>query len=100
MKLIDLNPRWVGLHNWCSDSQYYIGLSFDSPRNPGQRLAVLFYPALDPDDLASIYHLGDPFPDARKWDRTGTNFETLTLSPSLDFSPNEWHGSIINGELV
>jgi len=40
MKLITLNPRWVGLHNWSSDSIYRIGISFDSPTT-GRRLAEL-----------------------------------------------------------
>ncbi len=100
MKLTELGPRWVGIHNWSSDSIFRIGLSFRSPLT-GQRLAVLFKPAIDPDGLMAKYGWGDFFPEARKWDRTGDTFEALTLSPSLDFSAHgDWHGFIKNGELT
>jgi hypothetical protein len=85
MKLTDLNPRWVGIHNWSSESPYYIGVTFDSPTT-GRRLGVQFRPVIDPDGLTEKYQWGDPFPDAKKWQRTGDTFETLTLTPSLDFS--------------
>lgn len=100
MKLADLNPRWVGLHNWSSDSVYRIGVSFDSPTT-GKRLAVLFTPAIDPDGLMAKYGWGEPFPEAKHWQRSGDTFNTLTLQPSLDFSANgEWHGFITNGEIT
>lgn len=100
MKLTDLSPRWVGIHNWSSESIYRIGVSFDSPTT-GKRLAVLFTPAIDPDGLAARWQWGDYFPQAKKWTRaTGETFETLTLTPSLDFSAfGEWHGCITNGEV-
>ncbi len=99
MKLTELNPRWVGIHNWSSESSYHVGVSFNSPTT-GKRLAVLFSPAIDPDDLAAQYQWGEFFPDSKKWQRTGDTFEMLTLSPSLDFSASgEWHGFITNGEV-
>lgn len=100
MKLTDLNPRWVGLNNWSSESVYFIGVSFDSPTT-GKRLAVLFTPSIDPEGLAAKYQWGDFFPEAKKWARTGDTFETLTLTPSLDFSAHgEWHGHITNGNVT
>lgn len=100
MKLTDLNPRWVGLHNWSSESIYRIGLSFNSPPT-GKRLSVLFTPAIDPDGLAAQYQWGDFFPGSKKWARTGDTFETLTLTPSLDFSASgEWHGFINAGDVT
>jgi len=100
MKLTDLNPRWVGLHNWSSESVYRIGISFDSPTT-GRRIAALFAPAIDPDGLAAKYQWGEFFPQSRKWARTGDSFETLTLTPSLDFSANgEWHGCITEGRIT
>lgn len=101
MRLTDLNPRWVGLHNWSSESKFYIGVSFDSPTT-GKRLAVLFTPPIDPDKLAEKYQWGDYFPQAKKWNRMDglDTFETLTLSPSLDFSAHgEWHGVINFGNI-
>jgi hypothetical protein len=100
MRLSELNPRWVGLHNWSSESIYHIGVSFDSPTT-GKRLAILFKPAIDPDNLTQRYQFGDYFPQAKKWDRVGDTFETLSLMPSLDFSANgEWHGNITNGSIT
>ena len=99
MKLTDLNPRWVGIHNWSSESVFRIGLSFDSPTTC-KRLAVLFTPAIDPDALAAKYQWGEFFLTEKKWARTGDTFETLTLTPSLDFSAaGEWHGTITSGNL-
>lgn len=35
------------------------------------------------------------------WTLTGDNFETMTLTPSIDASAaSHWHGSVINGEIV
>lgn len=100
MRLTELNPRWVGIHGWSSDSIYYIGVTFNSPMRPGQRLAVLFTPAIDPDGLAAKYGWGQPFPESKKWSRTGETFDSLTLTPSLDFSAaGDWHGFITNGEI-
>lgn len=99
MKLTDLNPRWVGIHNWCSDSVYHIGITFDSPLRTGQRLSVLFDPPIDSDRLAAKYGWGLPFPDMKHWKRVGDTFDTLTLTPSLDFSAaGEWHGFITEGD--
>lgn len=101
MKLTELNPRWVGLHNWSSESIYRIGVSFDSPTT-GKRLAILFTPAIDPDNLTVKYGFGDYFPQAKKWTRTnGETFDDLTLTPSLDFSEyGEWHGHISAGDVT
>ena len=99
MRLTDLNPRWVGIHNWSCESIYLIGLSFDSPTTR-KRLAVLFTPAIDPDALAAKYQWGE-FSAEKRWARTGDTFETLTLTPSLDFSAaGEWHGHITAGEVT
>lgn len=100
MKLTELNPRWVGIHNWCSDSIFHIGITFDSPLRNGKRLAALFTPPIDPDGLMAKYGWGLPFQDQKHWQRSGDMFETLTLTPSLDFSgAGEWHGFITAGEI-
>ncbi|MDE2104488.1 MAG: hypothetical protein KGL39_45050 [Patescibacteria group bacterium] len=93
MKLTELEPRWVGLHLWSSDDKFYIGVSFMSPLKTGQRIAVLFEPPIDPSGLAARY--GWPsrmIPDVQHWQRpSGETFETLTLTPSIDFSKTkEW----------
>lgn len=48
--------------------------------------------------------LGRPGTGAQSfWVRTGTDFDTLTLTPSILRSGgcvNKWHGFITNGEIV
>lgn len=101
MKLTELNPRWVGIHGWSSESIFYIGVTFDSPLRRGQRLSALFANPIDPEGLMAKYGWGLPFPDQKHWQRSGETFETLTLSPSLDFSRyGEWHGHITAGEIA
>jgi hypothetical protein len=102
MRLVELRPRWVGLHNWSSPSIYHVGLSFDSPWNRARRLAVLFTPAIDPEGLAKRHGWDEAafFADQLKWARVGDTFETLTLAPSLNFMPHDWHGSITGGEVT
>ena len=101
MDISALNPRWVGLHGWSSPSIYYIGITFDSPTT-GKRLAALFEPAIDPEGLEAKYGWGSPFPNQKKWKRTGDAcFSGLTLTPSLDFSAaGEWHGYITAGNVT
>lgn len=99
MKLTNLNPRWIGIHNFDAGSIYNIGLAFDSPTT-GKRLAVLFNPVIDPAGLAAKYGWATFFPESKKWNRTGDTFDTISLAPSLDFSASgEWHGWITNGEV-
>lgn len=118
MKLIDLEPRWIGINGWdaADGTQYYTvgglykrgpgGVSFQCPTHsrrcgecgqwiPGShRLAVWFANPADglPPERSAEH----------KWTRDGESFETLTLSPSVNAQmsdPNCWHGFIINGEI-
>jgi hypothetical protein len=102
MRLAELRPRWIKLTNWVSDELYAIGFQFDCPHCCHAR-GVHFKPHLDPHGLYAKYHWtftpqqvsgNNPI-----WDRTGDTFDTLTISPSINFGPGHWHGHIINGEL-
>ncbi len=97
MRLTELNPRWTGT------SGIITGITFDCPHCRTQRLGVLFKNAIDPEGwlaLGVTRHHADC-----EWDRTGEDFETLTLTPSIDASNkridfhNHWHGFITNGEV-
>lgn len=117
MKLTDLDPRWVAIGRWDSadGTQHYYdtpprrgGITFNCPVHTekcvhcGQflpqthRLCVFFANPVDglPPQVAE--HL---------WQRAGDDFETLTLSPSIDASQHVvdgvicWHGFITNGEI-
>lgn len=104
MRLIDLNPRWIGLYGWASPDPFYTGISFECPHCRTQRLAVGIYPPIDPSG-----HVGKDFewrkeftPTQPVWDRTGDTFDTISLSPSVDASAirigGHWHGHITNGD--
>jgi hypothetical protein len=98
MRLSELNPRWAidadiiigGISQHFPD-RHGMAISFDCPHCRVQRLAVWFSNPIDG---------GPPTDDATAlWQRTGDDFETLTLAPSIDASKfGHWHGFITNGE--
>ena len=104
MKLIDLNPRWVGAGGeGISDkdgnpvpARHGVGLGFDCPCGCKIRGYV---------DFANPLDGGPPLRDAHhQWQRTGEDFATLTLTPSILRSREKggcgWHGFITNGEVT
>jgi len=108
MKLTELKPRWITLQNWRSPDLFAIGLSFICPHCSAElnehgkirrrRLAVSFWPPVDPHDWMNRMAIPLPRPP-KAHDRTGDTFDTLTLTPSIGFeSIGHWHGFITNGE--
>lgn len=108
MRLTDLEPKWVGLHNWASPSPFYVGVRFNCPHCLVQKLAVLFDPPIDPERVAATF--GTPlnlreFAKSNNtlcWTRvSGDTFVDLTLAPSINAQQfaNHWHGCITNGEV-
>ena len=98
MRLVDLNPRWVGAggpgitHNGQPvPERHKVGVSFECPCGCGTRCYVAFANPID----------GGPprvSPNECTWVRSGDTFETLTLSPSiLRLDGCRWHGFIENG---
>ena len=111
MRLTVLSPRWVANANDGVRQAAKTGISFVCPHCKKQRLVVFFKPYIDPDNEAAwrAWKLPDA-PDMNTgepskikfWNRTaGESFETMCLSPSIDFSGFEghWHGFITNGEV-
>lgn len=98
MKLIDLNPRWVGAggKGISRDGQPVpercgIGVSFDCPCGCRDRVYVGFINPLD----------GGPPYEGITWQRTGEDFETLTLQPSILRGDGcRWHGFVIEGRII
>ena len=96
MKLTELDPRW---QTWHGRSER-IEVSFDCPvHGKAHRVRVPFANPLDGGEPVKRNHL---------WQRTGDTFETLTLTPSVDYTkydngtvrdPTCWHGFITNGEI-
>lgn len=104
MKLIDLNPEWIGtgghgitnsLTGLPVPYRAKIGISLNCPCGCGRPLFVSF---TNPED-----GLGKIHEKATTWERTGTTFEDLTLTPSIlraDHNGCRWHGFITNGEVI
>jgi hypothetical protein len=106
VKLTDLNPSFIGaggegvtMHGQPMPIRNGVGLVLDCPCGCDSALYVPFANPLD----------GGPPLDVKGWQRTGENFETLTLTPSIlrvkrkDTAGVEhgcgWHGFITRGEV-
>lgn len=102
MKLVDLNPRWVGAGgegiftvdpetgaHIPSKPRHGVGVSFNCPCGCGTDCFIPFGNALD----------GEVW-DRKGWHRKGDTFETLTLTPSIQrVGGCGWHGHITDGEI-
>ena len=103
MKLVDLDPRWVGAggEGITRDGQpvperHGVGVTFLCPcRSCGIRCYV---PFANPLDGGPAYEV-----DCACWQRTGETFDALTLTPSILRSTDKggcgWHGFVTNGEV-
>lgn len=112
MRLIDLNPHWVGVSGeniiWERRSENVrFGVTFRCP-HCRSRIGVMFKPYIDPDNLAPLIEWalpGAPNPntgvsvDVKWWQRQGETFGDLTLTPSINVA-DHWHGHITSGEVV
>jgi len=90
-RLVDLNPTWFGIHGQESEGA---GIIFDCPCQSescawGGKIAVSFSnPIKGPASTV----------DRCLWTRSGEDFATLTLSPSIH-AVGHWHGWLKNGVL-
>lgn len=97
VRLSTLNPRWVQPDSVRVAVPVFVGVSFDCPHCGKQRLSARFRQPIDPQGLLQGTTWQAP---SIAWDRTGEDFETLTLAPSIDFAARgHWHGHITNGEV-
>jgi len=110
VRLTDLQPHWIEPTQWAAPERFYVGLSFlcphcpvDAPEhgpNRRRRLAVSFYPPIDPSGLDGRMFTWPQHQDQHKR-VSGDTFDDLTLAPSVGFeSIGHWHGSIVNGAMV
>lgn len=106
MRLTELRPRPV-----CdAEGRKGMGLSFNCPSCRTQRLSIWYANPMDggparqllpimpdlPEDIKRLYTSYN-----NRWLRTGEDFETLSLSPSVDAtSAGHWHGFITNGNVT
>ena len=103
LRLTDLDPRWA---KDFSDGPI-TRVNFECPHckatGAPQMLSVPFAPTI-PDGVFQA--LGVPWPNphvmgGKVWQRSGEDFSTLSLTPSLDCSAcGHWHGFITNGEVT
>ena len=103
MRLTDLDPRFVdaggpGIFKKNGDpvpERTGVGVSFDCPCGCGTRGYVDFTNPLDG---------GPQHNDGPSWRRDGSDFDAMTLSPSILRSRRKggcgWHGWIRAGEIV
>lgn len=127
MKLTDLEPQWVnhteggghhrfcdvhshvnhdaedveeGYHNEAEDFAHADGVTFLCPtcfkKNNGRvgTEHVLVWFRGRPNVPA------DAVPGPGRWGASGTSFDDLTLTPSVNVSHEHWHGFVTNGEVT
>lgn len=100
MRLTDLNPKWIVL----KENGDVVGLTFMCPHCRAVHVGAWFAEAIDADGYAGIDPDIEVFfgkhPEDRRWHRAGDDFETLTLTPSIDTSQHgHWHGFVRNGAI-
>jgi hypothetical protein len=100
VKLTDLSPRFFDVPGAGGARD---GVSFLCPCCRRVRLAIQFTPMGDDEIHAKSHREDDPHTivplSGNVWQRTGEDFETLTLSPSVDASAaGHWHGWVQNGD--
>jgi hypothetical protein len=97
VRLADRNPKWIGLSGVKEALPLYMGVRFACP-HCDKPLSVHFRNPIDPQSLLENTSWQPGFGPGLQWERTGDTFETLTLTPSIDFK-GHWHGHIISGEI-
>ena len=106
MTLAELEPRW-----WGDGERRHLGITFLCPHCQRVRLGLAFANPPDggpPHSLQTtsiMWHVHQArtfdVPPGTHWSRTGDDFSTLTLSPSIDASKSgHWHGSISAGVIT
>lgn len=110
MRLIDLEPEWIK----GGYLRHGVGIRFKCPSCKGLYLPILFLNPIDGgrpivNDPNQLGNCG-----GNRWARSGTSFDDLTLSPSIDASraggvigrpctesggSSHWHGFILDGEV-
>lgn len=96
MKLIECEPAWIN-----HEGRVGVGMRFVLPPGPWKAcmVRILFENPLDggpplPNDDAHPTNNG-----GSRWTRIGTDFDHLTISPSINGGSGEWHGGVTNGEV-
>lgn len=105
MRLTDLQPKWI------KREEQLVGVTFLCPHCLKFRLVVAFAPLLFHEQMDLIHALigmeeeekGNwiPAKSGYAWKYTGTSFEALSITPSVDASKSgHWHGHVTSGAIV
>lgn len=102
MRLTELEPRWQRPNAF--PDHWRTGITFVCPACRTHRVAVTFAIPVVPNPMSDMER--DSWAQVVKhehkdavWTRVGDTFDTMTLTPSVNFQPRGcWHGTIENGE--
>ncbi len=111
MKLTDLKPRWLAANVFifrCPHcvarggdgkyDQYWLSVKNVSPLSIHEQV-ILFEQHKDLIDGKGAF-IVVPCKEDVSWSISGTDFETMSVTPSLDASAaGHWHGFITNGQV-
>jgi len=99
MRLIDLQPRWLSENVFVFKCPHCVRGGREQPywlscKNVPMKIS----------DQFELWHASGlegvmvPMNEATAWKFSGKDFETLSVTPSIDASPSgDWHGYITNG---
>jgi hypothetical protein len=100
MKLTDLEPRWVHENVFvfrCPHCQKTWISCKSTPMSIGEQFEHFRSANLEP---AGPRYAVVPMNEETAWAMSGKDFETLSVTPSIDASASgHWHGFITNGEI-
>lgn len=88
MRLVDLDPKWIN-----RGDRTGIGIRFNDPNSNGAKGAFRVYFSNPTDG-------GPPLYTGNLWRREGNDFESLTLSPSINGEPGLSHFNVSNGNIT
>lgn len=99
MRLSELQPRWIHQNVFiflCPHCKKR-WLSCKNVKMSGGAQVTLFRAAVGDANINVVVPTKDEF----AWNISTRDFETMTVTPSIDASPSgDWHGHIKNGAIV
>jgi hypothetical protein len=99
MRLVELKPRWIHENVFiflCPHCQQRWLSCKNAPMKTGDQME-LFIEAMKDEEIDTVV----PSKPDMAWAISGREFETMTVSPSIDASPSgDWHGHIKDGGIV
>lgn len=95
MRLVDLKPAWINT----DDGRTGVGIRFDNPRGRG-KVRLLFNNPLDGGAPLANDESLPANNGGERWTRHGSDFASLSITPSIDEGPGGWHGFVTDGHIT